>query len=132
MTSHISAITLDTGSNLPAMEIPIYLINIIISGLIWGIMQMVSGPVLVPAFSHAVWNDIDYPIIRLRRENRCTRDHGNSPLWVGSRAARDRAGCGLIDIDLATIRDISLAIYLRHFIDLRFSGAILPAARMIG
>jgi membrane protease YdiL (CAAX protease family) len=59
---HISAITLDTGFDLPAREIPIYLINGTILGLIWGIMRMVSGSVLVPAVSHAVWNGIDYPL----------------------------------------------------------------------
>ena len=62
MAWHISAISLDTGFDLPAREIPIYLINGTILGLIWGIMRMVSGSVLVPAVSHAVWNGIDYPL----------------------------------------------------------------------
>jgi len=60
---HISAISLDTGFDLPAKEIPIYLINATILGFIWGILRMVSGSVLVPAVSHAVWNGIDYPLI---------------------------------------------------------------------
>jgi membrane protease YdiL (CAAX protease family) len=59
---HISAITLDTGFDLPANEIPIYMINGTIIGLIWGIMRMISGSVLVPAVSHAIWNGIDYPL----------------------------------------------------------------------
>jgi len=59
---HISAVTLDTGFDLPVREIPIYLINVIILGLIWGIMRMVSGSILVPAVSHAIWNGIDYPL----------------------------------------------------------------------
>jgi membrane protease YdiL (CAAX protease family) len=59
---HISAISLDTGFDLPAREIPIYLINGTILGLIWGIMRMISGSILVPAVSHAVWNGIDYPL----------------------------------------------------------------------
>ena len=59
---HVSAITLDTGFDLPAKEIPIYLINGTILSLIWGILRMVSGSVLVPAISHAVWNGIDYPL----------------------------------------------------------------------
>lgn len=62
MLWHVSVITLDTGFDLPAKEIPIYLINGTILGLIWGIMRMVSGTVLVPAVSHAVWNGIDYPL----------------------------------------------------------------------
>ncbi len=59
---HVSAITLDTGFDLPAREVPIYLINGIILGLIWGIMRMVSGSILVPAVSHSIWNGIDYPL----------------------------------------------------------------------
>ena len=62
MLWHVSAISLDTGFDLPAREIPIYLINVTILGFIWGILRMVSGSVLVPAVSHAVWNGIDYPL----------------------------------------------------------------------
>jgi len=42
ITWHLSAVTLDTGFDLPAKEIPIYLINGTILGLIWGIMRLVS------------------------------------------------------------------------------------------
>jgi membrane protease YdiL (CAAX protease family) len=59
---HVSAISLDTGFDIPLREIPIYLISTTILGLIWGILRMVSGSVLVPAVSHAVWNGIDYPL----------------------------------------------------------------------
>ncbi len=43
---HVSAISSNTGFDLPAREIPIFLINIIILGLLWGIMRMGSGSVL--------------------------------------------------------------------------------------
>jgi membrane protease YdiL (CAAX protease family) len=59
---YISSISLDTGFDLSAREISIYLINGTILGLIWWIMGMASGSVLVPAVSHAVWNGIDYPL----------------------------------------------------------------------
>ena len=59
---HISPITLDTGYDLPAAEIPIYLVNATLLGLIWGILRMVSGSVVVPSVCHAVWNAIDYPL----------------------------------------------------------------------
>ena len=55
---HLSAVRLDTGFDLPAKKTPIFLINIIILGLLWDILRMVSGSVLAPAISHAVWNDI--------------------------------------------------------------------------
>ena len=45
---HIFAVTLDTGFDLPAREIPIYLINGPIFGLIWGI-------VLGLAFLALIW-----------------------------------------------------------------------------
>lgn len=59
---HISAISLDTGFDLPASEIPIFLINATLLGTIWGVLRLVSGSVLVPAVCHAVWNAIDYPL----------------------------------------------------------------------
>lgn len=59
---HISAISLDTGFDLPAAEIPVYLVNATLLGAVWGILRMVSGSVLVPAVSHAVWNGFDYPL----------------------------------------------------------------------
>ena len=59
---HISAIALDTGFDIPASEIPIYLVNATLLGAIWGMLRMVSGSVVVPAVSHAVWNGIDYPL----------------------------------------------------------------------
>ena len=59
---HISAISLDTGFDVPAKEIPIYLVNATIIGAVWGFLRMISGSVLVPAVSHAVWNGIDYPL----------------------------------------------------------------------
>ncbi len=62
VTWHLSAVALDTGFDLPAREIPIFLINGTILGLVWGVLRMVSGSVLVPAVSHAVWNGIDYPL----------------------------------------------------------------------
>ena len=59
---HISAISLDTGFDIPADEIPIYLVNATLLGGIWGTLRMVSGSVVVPAVCHAVWNGLDYPL----------------------------------------------------------------------
>ncbi|MFQ5548972.1 MAG: CPBP family intramembrane glutamic endopeptidase [Woeseia sp.] len=59
---HISAVALDTGFDAPAAEIPIYLINATLLGLIWGMLRMMSGSIVVPSVSHAVWNGIDYPL----------------------------------------------------------------------
>ena len=59
---HVSAISLDTGFDVPAGEIPVYLINATLLGLVWGMLRMASGSVLVPSVCHAVWNAIDYPL----------------------------------------------------------------------
>lgn len=59
---HISAISLDTGFDLPAAEIPVFLVNATLMGGIWGMLRMASGSVVVPSVCHAVWNGIDYPL----------------------------------------------------------------------
>jgi membrane protease YdiL (CAAX protease family) len=59
---HVSAITLDTGFDVPAKEIPIYLANATLMGAVFGLLRMATGSVLVPSVCHAVWNGIDYPL----------------------------------------------------------------------
>ena len=59
---HVSAISLDTGFDVPAPQIPVYLINATLIGAVWGMLRWVSGSVLVPSVSHAVWNGLDYPL----------------------------------------------------------------------
>jgi membrane protease YdiL (CAAX protease family) len=59
---HLSAISLDTGFDLPAREIPIYLVNATLLGLIWGTLRMASGSIVVTSVCHAFWNGIDYPL----------------------------------------------------------------------
>ncbi len=59
---HISAISLDTGFDIPAAEIPIFLINATLIGAVFGMLRMASGSVIVPSVCHAVWNGIDYPL----------------------------------------------------------------------
>jgi membrane protease YdiL (CAAX protease family) len=59
---HLSAISLDTGFDIPAGEIPIYLVNATFLGFIWGFLRMMSGSIVVPSVCHAVWNSIDYPL----------------------------------------------------------------------
>jgi hypothetical protein len=59
---HISAISLDTGFDVPANEIPIYLLNATLLGAVWGLLRMVSGSIVAPSVCHAIWNGIDYPL----------------------------------------------------------------------
>jgi membrane protease YdiL (CAAX protease family) len=59
---HVSAISLDTGFDVPAAEIPIYLINATLVGAVFGMLRMASGSIVAPSICHAVWNGIDYPL----------------------------------------------------------------------
>jgi membrane protease YdiL (CAAX protease family) len=55
-TWHISAVTSGTSYGLPWPQVPIYLANALLLGLIWGLLRLISGSTLVPSVSHAVWN----------------------------------------------------------------------------
>lgn len=57
---HVPVAFLEMGEGFPRSAIPIYLANVLVLGLNWGVMRMVSGSVLVPSLSHAVWNAIAY------------------------------------------------------------------------
>jgi len=59
---HVSAISLDTGFDVPAREIPVYLTNATLLGAAWGILRAASGSIIVPAVCHSVWNGLDYPL----------------------------------------------------------------------
>ncbi len=59
---HISAVSLDTGFDIPAGEIPVYLVNATLIGGVFGFLRMISGSVLVASVCHAVWNALNYPL----------------------------------------------------------------------
>lgn len=59
---HISAIALDTGFDIPAREIPVFLINATLIGGVFGFLRLTSGSILVPSVCHSVWNAFDYPL----------------------------------------------------------------------
>ena len=53
---HVSAVTLHTGFDLPAAQIPVYLANAVVIGAIWGAMRLRSGSIVVASVSHGLWN----------------------------------------------------------------------------
>ena len=59
---HVSAITLDTGFDVPAAEVPIYLVNAALLGAVFGMLRQASGSIVVPSVCHALWNGLDYPL----------------------------------------------------------------------
>ena len=59
---HVSAVTLETGFDLPLPQIPVYLINVVLLGWIWGMLRLLSGSALTASVSHAVWNAFAYEL----------------------------------------------------------------------
>ena len=57
---HLSAVSLDTGFDLPAGQIPVFMINALLLGMVWGMLRLDSGSALVASVSHAVWNALAY------------------------------------------------------------------------
>ena len=53
---HVSAVTLNTGFNPPLAQVPVYLINAAVIGVIWGSLRWISGSVVVTSVSHGLWN----------------------------------------------------------------------------
>jgi membrane protease YdiL (CAAX protease family) len=53
---HLSAVTLDTGFDLPAAQIPVFMVNAAVIGIIWGLLRSISGSVVVSSVSHGIWN----------------------------------------------------------------------------
>ena len=46
----------DTGFDLPAAQIPVYLVNAAVIGAIWGATRSRSGSIVVASVSHGLWN----------------------------------------------------------------------------
>jgi CAAX protease family protein len=57
---HVSAVTLKTGFEPPAAQVPVFLINAAVIGVVWGLLRAISGSVIVSSLSHGVWNGMAY------------------------------------------------------------------------
>lgn len=57
---HLSAVSLDTGFDLPAAQIPVYMLNAAVIGAVWGLLRWISGSVIVASLSHGLWNGLAY------------------------------------------------------------------------
>ena len=53
---HVSLVVLDKSFRLPPLEAMVYVANISVIGLIWGLMRWRSGSIVVTSASHALWN----------------------------------------------------------------------------
>ncbi len=59
---HISAVVFDTGFNPPPAQIPLFLVNAFVMGVIWGQLRAISGSIIVSSLCHSVWNAIVYSL----------------------------------------------------------------------
>ena len=57
---HISVVSFDTGFAPPSHQIPVYLVNVIFMGFVWGSIRLASDSVFAASVSHAVWNAMAY------------------------------------------------------------------------
>jgi hypothetical protein len=53
---HLSAVTLKTGFDVPAAQVPVFMVNAAVMGAIWGLLRWISGSVIVASVSHGLWN----------------------------------------------------------------------------
>jgi hypothetical protein len=57
---HLSAVLLETGFNPPLAQVPVFLVNAVLLGAIWGMLRLISGSVVVSSVAHGVWNGFAY------------------------------------------------------------------------
>jgi hypothetical protein len=57
---HISTALLPTAFHPPLVQVPIYILNAGVIGLIWGLMRLRSGSIVVTSVSHGIWNGLVY------------------------------------------------------------------------
>jgi membrane protease YdiL (CAAX protease family) len=57
---HISAVTLNTEYRPTPSQVPIFLINAAVIGIVWGTLRWMSGSIIVASCSHGLWNGIAY------------------------------------------------------------------------
>ena len=57
---HLSWVTLADGFELAPAFIPIFILNAMLLGAVWGVLRLISGSLIVASFSHGVWNGMVY------------------------------------------------------------------------
>jgi CAAX protease family protein len=57
---HVSWVTLTADGKLPLAQVPVFIVNVVVMGAIWGMLRWISGSVIVASLCHGIWNGIDY------------------------------------------------------------------------
>jgi membrane protease YdiL (CAAX protease family) len=72
---HLSAVTLSTGFDLPRGQIPLFMVNAAVLGLIWALLRTISGSIVVSSVSHGPLERRGLRVLRLRHKSRRTGHH---------------------------------------------------------
>jgi uncharacterized protein len=85
---HVSAVVLPTGFNPPMAQVPVYLVNAALLGLIWGLLRLISGSLVAASVGHGVWNGLAYTFFGFGAEGGAlglqnTAVFGPEVGWVG-------------------------------------------------
>jgi membrane protease YdiL (CAAX protease family) len=59
---HLSTALLPTDFRPPLAQVPLYILNAGVIGVIWGLMRQRSGSIVVTSVSHGVWNGLVYTL----------------------------------------------------------------------
>lgn len=57
---HVPFVYLSTEFQFARESIPIYFANVVLLGLIWGLLRLASGSIVVASAAHALWNGLTY------------------------------------------------------------------------
>lgn len=61
---HVPTATIEPEYRPPAGVVPVYLANVIVLGLTWGLVRLLSGSIIVASFCHAAWNALVYEFFK--------------------------------------------------------------------
>ena len=57
---HVSFVFLSGEFAFGTAQIPLFFVNALLLGLIWGLLRLGSGSILVPSLGHGIWNGLVY------------------------------------------------------------------------
>lgn len=60
---HLPIALIDTGFTVPLSQVPVYAFSVILGGVIFGLIRLISGSVIVASVSHGFWNGIGYTLL---------------------------------------------------------------------
>lgn len=76
---HLSAVLIDPDYSPPLLQVPIYLVNATLLGLIWGLMRQQTGSLWPPALYHSIWNALAYQLYGFGTDS---GDLAAEPTWL--------------------------------------------------